>query len=122
MEKRGFIAAIIILIIAGGIIFSAIYLSAKKTENSSETADFENIANTTKITEISNNSQEEESSCISNSDCVPASCCHPSKCTSLDKAPNCKGAFCTMECSPETLDCGQGSCACINDKCEAVFK
>lgn len=118
MNKRGFITAVIILIIAGALVFSAVYLSLKRTEKAQEIADSKNTANIT----ASIPDSAGESTCVSNSDCLPTSCCHPSKCTSADKAPNCKGTFCTMECSPNSLDCGQGSCACVNNKCAAVFK
>lgn len=60
--------------------------------------------------------------CKVNSDCVAAECCHPTNCVSKDKVPDCKGIMCTMECKPGTLDCGQGSCKCLNEKCEAVIK
>lgn len=59
--------------------------------------------------------------CIQDSDCVKASCCHASSCTPNDKAPNCSDTFCTLECIPNTLDCNQGSCSCVNNKCQAVF-
>jgi hypothetical protein len=59
--------------------------------------------------------------CLTDADCIPASCCHPNSCVSKDKRPDCKGIFCTMECRPGTLDCGQGICRCIDNKCEAEF-
>jgi len=55
-------------------------------------------------------------------ECVPAQCCHATSCVSKDKAPDCKGTMCTMECKPRTMDCGQGHCEYINGKCEAVLK
>ena len=55
--------------------------------------------------------------CVSDADCVPAQCCHPTYCVSKAREPNCAGVACTMECAPGTLDCGQGSCACIGGVC-----
>src|SRR3989338_98369 len=60
--------------------------------------------------------------CYSDSDCVPAQACHASGCVIKSQAPNSSGIFCTQECAPGTLDCGQGSCECINKKCGAVFR
>lgn len=60
--------------------------------------------------------------CESDSDCVPFGCCHPSMCVTLDfPQPDCSEIACTMECQPDTLDCGQGRCACIEGKCETEF-
>lgn len=55
--------------------------------------------------------------CYSDADCVPAQCCHPTSCVPKDQAPDCSDMFCTMECAPNTLDCGQGECICKNGKC-----
>lgn len=53
--------------------------------------------------------------------CVPSTCCHAKDCI-LDKdAPDCSEVGCTQICEPGTLDCGQGSCEYIDDKCVAVF-
>ncbi|MBW2966258.1 hypothetical protein KY342_04095 [Candidatus Woesearchaeota archaeon] len=57
--------------------------------------------------------------CITNADCVAATCCHASECVAKTEAPNCKEVFCSMECRPYTMDCGQGYCACENKKCVA---
>lgn len=59
--------------------------------------------------------------CTADSDCAPISCCHANSCIQKDKAPDCSGTFCTLECAPNTLDCNQGSCSCINDKCQVAF-
>ena len=59
--------------------------------------------------------------CQTNKDCVPAACCHPSACIPKEKAPNCTGIFCSMECRPHTMDCGAGYCACKDNKCTAVI-
>jgi len=63
----------------------------------------------------SNNANASE--CKVDSDCVPSSCCHATSCISSSNAPKCSGIFCTQECVPNTLDCGQGSCACVQGKC-----
>lgn len=64
----------------------------------------------------------DDQSCTQDLDCVPATCCHPSSCINKENAPDCENIVCTMECVPDTLDCGQGSCACINNKCEVIIK
>jgi len=68
------------------------------------------------------NGENIEKECALDADCVPASCCHPTSCTSKENAPNCTGMFCTQECAPSTLDCGQGKCECLNNKCTAIIK
>lgn len=60
-------------------------------------------------------------SCQKDEDCVPAQCCHPDSCINIDYRPNCEGIFCTMECRPGTMDCGQGRCACIDNTCQVVW-
>lgn len=54
--------------------------------------------------------------------CVPACGCHSSDCIPENEALNCPAIFCTQECQPGTLDCGQGSCEYDGEKCIAVFK
>jgi len=70
---------------------------------------------------VNNSKEENYKECINDEDCVPEICCHAASCVSKDKAPNCGNLFCTMECIPDTMDCGQGKCRCINGKCDAVF-
>jgi putative hemolysin len=59
-------------------------------------------------------------SCLTDSDCIPDACCHPKGCTAKENVKVCN-LLCTQECEPGTLDCGQGSCRCENNKCTAVF-
>lgn len=60
--------------------------------------------------------------CQSDSDCVPKEACHPKMCVNKEFAENRDGKICSAVCEPGSLDCGQGSCYCINNKCNAVFK
>jgi hypothetical protein len=60
--------------------------------------------------------------CISDNDCVPDSCCHPRGCVAKANAPVCKGIMCTLECALDSLDCGHGSCKCLNNQCRAVLE
>jgi hypothetical protein len=62
-----------------------------------------------------------EQFCETDQDCIPDACCHPTSCTNKEFKPICKEIACTMECSPNSLDCGQGSCICQNNKCRADF-
>lgn len=59
--------------------------------------------------------------CYVDSDCVADECCHASGCVSVRDKPDCTGVFCSMECVPNTLDCGQGECKCVGGRCKAVF-
>lgn len=62
-----------------------------------------------------------QSLCIKDEDCVADSCCHAKGCVNKNLAPSCSGIMCSQECVPGTLDCGQGTCKCINSVCEASF-
>ncbi len=63
-----------------------------------------------------------EIECANDLECTLALCCHASICVPLSEKPDCKGIYCTQVCEPGTLDCGQGSCNCVNNKCKAVFR
>ncbi len=56
--------------------------------------------------------------CVSYSDCIPAECCHPSSCIAGPRQKPCT-LMCTMVCSGP-LDCGAGSCGCVQGKCSVV--
>ena len=58
--------------------------------------------------------------CVENSDCVPASGCHPTECILKARyvEPSEK-MICSAVCSGP-LDCGAGSCGCVNNKCAVV--
>jgi hypothetical protein len=58
---------------------------------------------------ISNNT------CQADSDCVPAQCCHPTSCMNKAFKGVCNLA-CTLSCETP-LDCGQASCACVDNVC-----
>lgn len=59
--------------------------------------------------------------CKSDSDCVPETCCHPDSCIHKNFGPNCEGVICSQECAPGTLDCSQGVCRCIDNKCQPIM-
>jgi hypothetical protein len=57
-------------------------------------------------------------SCENDSDCVGAECCHPTYC--INKAY--KGVCnlgCTAVCEGP-LDCGAGTCGCVNNRCIVI--
>jgi putative hemolysin len=57
-------------------------------------------------------------SCSVDSDCAPASGCHPTSCINKQYVrPN--NLMCTMVCLGP-LDCGAGSCKCVDSKCSVV--
>lgn len=53
--------------------------------------------------------------CETDADCFPSECCHPDSCVNVE--PDCERVMCTEECRGGTMDCGCGSCACINGEC-----
>lgn len=59
--------------------------------------------------------------CTSDSDCVAETCCHPNTAVNKDYRPNCSGLFCTTECMPRTLDCGEGNIKCISNNCSVIL-
>jgi hypothetical protein len=56
--------------------------------------------------------------CTTDEDCVPAECCHPTRCINRANKGVCN-LLCTMSCEGP-LDCGAGSCGCVNGKCNVV--
>jgi putative hemolysin len=60
--------------------------------------------------------------CFKDSDCVASTCCHATSCVARAVAPNCSSRYCTLDCKPNTLDCGQASCLCVNNKCSTSLK
>jgi hypothetical protein len=60
---------------------------------------------------------EEHLSCETDSDCFAGECCHPRYCVNRAGVPDCEGDFCTQECRSGTMDCGCGSCACVDGMC-----
>lgn len=60
------------------------------------------------------------SECRIDSDCSPACGCHPNSCIATISRVNCSKLFCTQECSGP-LDCGAGSCKCVQNKCGVVL-
>lgn len=64
----------------------------------------------------------ENKACSVDTDCVPANCCHPNDTINLKFAPDCSSTMCTMECVPNTLDCGQGEVKCVNGECKVAMK
>jgi putative hemolysin len=62
-----------------------------------------------------------KTTCQSVNDCVPEFCCHSSTCVDLEHKPNCTDIFCTQECMPGTMDCGQGHCVCLNNTCKVEW-
>jgi hypothetical protein len=57
-------------------------------------------------------------SCMTDDDCVPAQCCHSTSCTNKANKGVCN-LMCTMSCEGP-IDCGAGSCGCVNGKCSVV--
>ena len=102
MDKRGLLSIIIVIVVLLAVILIVVVIGIKKSAN-----------------KVNVNVTGE---CSIDSDCVPAACCHPKGCVTKEQQPNCKGMLCTQDCEPGTLDCGQGECKCLNNKCEAIFK
>jgi len=64
---------------------------------------------------------ENPKQCTQDSDCIPAQCCHAIDAVNKDATPECQGKACTLDCAPNTLDCGQGEIKCIENTCTAVI-
>ena len=58
--------------------------------------------------------------CQNDSDCIGATCCHPDSCINKAYRGVCN-VFCTQVCQGP-LDCGAGSCGCVNHKCAVIPK
>lgn len=59
-------------------------------------------------------------SCENDSDCVGATCCHPTSCINKAYKGVCN-ELCTQVCEGP-LDCGAGSCGCVNHMCTVIPK
>jgi len=56
--------------------------------------------------------------CTTDDDCVPAQCCHPTSCINRASKGVCN-LLCTQNCQGP-LDCGAGSCGCVNGRCSVA--
>ena len=63
-----------------------------------------------------------EKECRIDTDCVPSVCCHATDSVNEENAPNCDDIFCSLECEPGTLDCGQGITSCVEGACTVIMK
>ena len=107
MQKKGWhVGLVVVIFITLVIIFSG-------DKESSETK----LSAQENITLIE---QGLASSCNADIECVPASCCHARSCVSVSEKPVCNGIRCTQSCEPDTLDCGQARCGCVQNKCTVV--
>jgi len=57
--------------------------------------------------------------CQTSEQCYPSTCCHAPACVSESERPDCSGVLCTFSIEPGTVD--EGSCECVNNKCELVI-
>ena len=60
-----------------------------------------------------------EKYCEQDTDCFAGECCHPNFCVNQENIPDCEGVVCSLSCQGP-LDCGAGSCGCVNNKCEVI--
>ncbi|MBI4152203.1 hypothetical protein HY495_00700 [Candidatus Woesearchaeota archaeon] len=63
-----------------------------------------------------------EQRCSLDADCVPDACCHAAGVVNAQFAPDCSETLCTLECRPETLDCGFGKIQCVKNECVVIFE
>jgi len=56
--------------------------------------------------------------CTTDDDCVPRECCHPTSCINKANKGVCT-LLCTAVCQGP-IDCGAGSCGCVNGRCSVV--
>ncbi len=97
--KKGWLAIVIVIFLIAGIIIYSQSVNNNQNVNVTNDAYY----------------------CTSDSDCMPEQACHPTSCINKKFESNKKGTFCTQVCEPGTLDCGQGSCICENNKCKVKF-
>ncbi|MCK4997439.1 hypothetical protein KAS08_03970 [Candidatus Pacearchaeota archaeon] len=108
MNKRGLFTGIVVLIILAVSGFF-LFTSTNKLDNGLK----ENQTIKDSLENKLENYMEES--------CIPATCCHATTCVNENLAPDCSEIMCTMECVPETMDCGQGSCKWENGNCEVEW-
>jgi len=58
-------------------------------------------------------------SCESDSDCVGTECCHPTSCINKAYKEDCSNIGCSAVCEGP-LDCGAGTCGCVNNRCVVI--
>ncbi|MBS3169742.1 hypothetical protein J4210_04615 [Candidatus Woesearchaeota archaeon] len=63
-----------------------------------------------------------EKQCSVSADCVPDACCHAAGAVNAPFAPDCSDTLCTLECRPETLDCGFGKIQCVKNACVVILE
>ena len=107
MNKRGFFIEIIIVVVL--IIVGFFWFTHQ--------SDLENGLDNETLGEAIGGKLEE----YVREECVPASCCHATECVLKSEAPSCDEISCTMNCEPNTLDCGYGSCEFVNEKCGVIW-
>jgi hypothetical protein len=61
-----------------------------------------------------------EQYCETTADCSAAQCCHATEAINNEYAPNCEGIMCSLNCEPDTLDCGQMQIECIENRCSII--
>jgi hypothetical protein len=104
-------------LIALGIICTGIVLLAGCTTSSPPSLNGTTITSAPilAVTTIPGDNQ----TCTMYADCVPAQCCHPASCVNHQEAIHVCNLLCTASCEGP-LDCGAGSCGCVNGRCSVV--
>jgi len=70
---------------------------------------------------MGNLDEEDGAVCFVDEDCVPISGCHPAGCVMKENlSESVDTMICTAVCSGP-LDCGAGSCGCVNNRCEVIL-
>src|SRR5674476_1256794 len=73
---------------------------------------------TTIPTSVATTAPADNQTCTTVDDCVPAQCCHPTSCVNQESIHVCN-FLCTASCEGP-LDCGAGSCGCVNGRCSVI--
>jgi hypothetical protein len=66
-------------------------------------------------------SESDEKFCNFDEDCVKSTCCHPRDAVNEKYGPECAGVFCSQQCEPGTIDCGQGEINCVRNRCTVLL-
>ena len=64
-----------------------------------------------------------DTTCAADGDCAPSECCHAKTCMISTSAPkDCGEMMCSAECVEGTMDCGKGSCVCVEGACQVKWR
>ena len=103
---------VLLLIVAGLVMVSGCTSTPPVSVSPTPTSPLPTTATTSVTT------SPEPQACTTYDDCVPRECCHPTSCINRANKGVCT-LLCTAVCQGP-IDCGAGSCGCVNGTCSVV--